>query len=94
MGEGSLELRIRERHLETVRASKGRLEEAARVVDAGRTRRPAGRALGEPAPKAQSDSPHPEGRIMKASAEGFQPCCDAQLAAAGENRIVVAEHLG
>ena len=50
--------------------------------------------LREWVPKAQSDSPHPEGRIMKASAEGFQQCCDAQLAAAGENQIVVAERLG
>ena len=31
---------------------------------------------------------------MKAPAEGFQPCCDARLAAAGENRTVVAERLG
>ena len=89
-----LELRIRERRLETIRASKGRLEAAAWAADAGRKRRPAGRALGEPVPKAQSDSPHPESRIMKTSAEGFQPCCDAQLAVDEENRIVVAAHLG
>ena len=31
---------------------------------------------------------------MKASAEGFRPCCDARLAAAGESRTVVAERLG
>ena len=31
---------------------------------------------------------------MQASAEGFQPCCDARLAAAGENRTVVAARLG
>ena len=89
-----LELRIRERRLKTIRASKGRLEEAARVADAGRKRRPAGRALGEPVPKAQSDSPHPESRIMKTSAEGFQQCCDARLAVDEENQIVVAERLG
>ena len=89
-----LELRIRERRLKTIRASKGRLEEAAWAADAGRKRRPAGRALGEPVPKAQSDSPHPEGRIMKASAEGFRPCCDARLAVDEENRTVVAAHLG
>ena len=89
-----LELRIRERRLETIRASKGRLEAAAWAADAGRMRRPSGRALGEPVPKAQSDSPHPESRIMKTSAEGFQQCYNAQLAAAGENQIVVAAHLG
>ena len=31
---------------------------------------------------------------MKTSAEGFQQCCDAQLAVDEENQIVVAERLG
>ena len=90
----SLELRIRKRRLETIRASKARLEAAARAADAGRKRPPVGRAIGEPAPKAQSDSPHPESRIMKTSAEGFQQCYNGHLAVDEKNQIVVAAHLG
>ena len=90
----SLELCIRERRLETIRASRARLEEAARAADAGRKCPPAGRAIGEPLPKAQSDSLRPESRIMKTSAEGFQQCHDAQLAVDEENQVVVATHLG
>ena len=58
---------------ETIRASKGWLEEEARAADAGRTRPPAGRAA-SPAPKAQSNFTDPESRIMKTSADGFQQC--------------------
>ena len=89
-----LELRIRERRLKTIRASKGRLEAAARAADAGRKRRPSGHALGEPLPKAQSNFTDPESRIMKTSAEGFQQCYNAQLAVDEENQIVFAAHLG
>ena len=50
--------------------------------------------LREWVPEDQSNFTDPESRIMKTSAEGFQQCCDAQLAVDEENQIVVAAHLG
>ena len=87
-------LRGRDRRLAAIRKARARLDAEARVADAGRKRPPVGRAIGEPAPKAQSDSPHPESRIMKTSADGFQQCYNAQLAVDEKNQVVVAAHLG
>ena len=56
--------------------------------------RPCKRACGEPEPKAQSKFTDPRSQIMNTGREGFQPCRNAQMAADGEHRIIVATEVG
>ncbi len=94
------ELRRREDRLAAIRAAKARLEAEQRAADDARgrkpsqTRNPRGgrpykREYGEPDESAQSNFTDPESRIMKTSSEGFQQCCNAQMAVEGENHLVV-----
>ena len=54
---------------------------------------PCKRACGEPEDKAQSNFTDPDSAIMKTSAEGFQQCCNAQVAVDGEHQLIVATEL-
>ncbi len=94
------ELRRREDRPAAIRAAKARLEAEQRAADdargrkPGQTRNPKGgrpykREYGEPDESAQSNFTDPESRIMKTSSEGFQQCCNAQMAVDGENQLVV-----
>ena len=56
----------------------------------GRRWIPGASASGEPEDKAHDNFTDPQSRIMRTSADGFQPCCNAQLAVEGANRLVVA----
>ena len=95
------ELRWREDRLAAVRAAKARLEARRREADDARGRKPGHRrnprggppcerGHGVPQDKAQDNFTDPESRIMKTSQEGFQQCRNAQLAAEGASRLVVA----
>ena len=95
------ELKRREDRLAAVRAAKARLEARQREADdargrkPGQTRNPKGgrpckRDYGEPDGKAQDNFTDPQSRIVKTSAEGFQQCCNAQVAVEGQNRLIVA----
>ena len=98
------ELRRREERLAAIREAKSRLEAAQRAADdargrePGQERNPKGgppykRAYGEPAEKAQSNFTDPESGIMKTSNEGFQQCCNAQVAVDGDHQLVVATEM-
>ena len=74
-------------------------EAAQRGREPGQDRHPRGgrpckRACGEPEPKAQSNFTDPQSQIMKTGSEGFQQCCNAQMAVDGEHRIIVATQVG
>ncbi len=95
------ELRRREDRLAAVRAAKARLEARQREADDARGRKPGQRrnprggppykrGHGVPEDKAQDNFTDPESRIMKTSREGFQQCCNAQLAVEGASQLVVA----
>ena len=98
------ELRRREDRLEAIRAAKERLEAARREADdacgrgPGRERNPKGgrpykRACGEPDGKARRNFTDPDGAIMRTGLEGFQQCCNAQVAVDNEHRLIVATEL-
>ena len=87
-----------ERRLE---AEIGALLDRARAADEAHGRqpgekrnpkggRPCKRDCGEPEEKAQDNFTDPESRIMKTSAEGFQQCCNAQVAVEGAQQLIVA----
>ena len=83
------------KRLETIRAAKARLEAREREAEAeGSGPKPSPDAGGgpprEPDGKAQSNSADPESGIMPTSAEGFQQCCNAGVAVAGDGQPVVA----
>ena len=95
------ELSRRQDRLAAIRAAKSRLEARQREADdargrkPGRKRNPKGgppykRGHGVPEDKAQDNFTDPESRIMKTSQEGFQQCCNAQLAVEGRSQLVVA----
>ena len=95
------ELRRREDRLAAIRAAKGRLEARAREADDARGRkpgqkrnpkggRPYSREYGEPEESAQDNFTDPESRIMNTSQDGYQQCCNAQVAVEGANQLVVA----
>ena len=76
----------RRKRLETIRAAKARLEAREREAAAEGS----GKKPREPDGKAQSNSADPESGIMPTSAEGFQQCCNAGVAVAGDGQPVVA----
>ena len=94
------ELRRREDRLAAIVAAKARLEAAQREADDARGRQPEWerrggqpykRAYGEPEDK--SNFTDPDSAIMKTGAEGFQQCCNAQVAVDGEHQLIVATEL-
>ena len=95
------ELKRREDRLAAIRAAKARLEARQREADDARGRQPGQRRnpkggppckrdYGEPDGKAQDNFTDPQSRIMKTSQEGFQQCCNAQVAVEGKNQLIVA----
>ena len=83
------------KRLEAIRAAKARLEAREREAEAeGSGPKPSSDAGGgpprEPDGKAHSNSADPESGIMPTSAEGFQQCCNAGVAVAGDGQPVVA----
>jgi len=100
-GELPEELRRREGRRAAIRPAKARLELRAQEADDARGRkpgqkrnpkggRPCKREYGEPEEKAQDNFTDPESRIMRTSQEGFQQCCNAQVAVEGANQLIVA----
>ncbi len=73
----------RRKRLEAIRAAKARLEAREREAEAGGPPR-------EPDGKAQCNSADPESGIMPTSSEGFQQCCNAGVAVAGDGQLIVA----
>ncbi len=96
------ELARREHRLQAIQAAKARLEERQREQDRrdgrrqddeGNTRGPGGgvcqRAFGVPQDKAQDNFTDPQSRIMK-TANGFDPCYNAQAAVDEGSQLMVA----
>ena len=81
------------KRLEAIRAAKERLEAREREAEAGGPG-PSPDAGGgrprEPDGKAQSNFTDPESGIMPTSSEGFQQCCNAGVAVAGDGQLIVA----
>ncbi len=94
-------MKRREDRLAAIRAAKARLEAAQRASDDARGRKPGQdrnpkggppykRGYGEPKESAQSNFTDPESGIMKTSTEGYQQCCNTQMAVDDEHLLIVA----